>query len=94
MSIGEEENPFLGFRAVRTYPRYRDLFAMQLKAILSASAFGDAKIMIPMIANVDEVIWCREVLEEVKSTMRDEGLAFNDSISLGVMLEILRYLRD
>lgn len=61
---------------------------MQLKAILSASAFGDAKIMIPMIANVDEVIWCREVLEEVKSTMRDEGLAFNDSISLGVMLEI------
>ena len=88
MSIGEEENPFLGFRAVRTYPRYRDLFAMQLKAILSASAFGDAKIMIPMIANVDEVIWCREVLEEVKSTMRDEGLAFNDSISLGVMLEI------
>lgn len=88
LSIGEEENPFLGFRAVRTYPRYRDLFAMQLKAILSASAFGDAKIMIPMIANVDEVIWCREVLEEVKSTMRDEGLAFNDSISLGVMLEL------
>lgn len=88
MSIGEEENPFLGFRAVRTYPRYRDLFAMQLKAILSASAFGNAKIMIPMIANVDEVIWCREVLEEVKSAMRDEGLAFNDNISLGVMLEI------
>lgn len=88
LSIGEEENPFLGFRAVRTYPRYRELFAMQLKAILSASALGDAKIMIPMIANVDEVIWCREVLEEVKSAMRDEGLAFNDGISLGVMLEI------
>ncbi|ROR11509.1 phosphoenolpyruvate--protein phosphotransferase [Erwinia sp. JUb26] len=88
LDTGEEENPFLGFRAVRTYPRYRDLFAMQLKAILSASALGEAKIMIPMIANVDEVIWCREVLEEVKSTMRDEGLPFNDAISLGVMLEI------
>ena len=88
MNLGEEENPFLGFRAVRTYPRYRDLFAMQLKAILSASAFGNAKIMIPMIANVDEVIWCREVLEEVKSAMRSEGLAFNDEISLGVMLEV------
>ncbi|WP_139537460.1 phosphoenolpyruvate--protein phosphotransferase [Klebsiella spallanzanii] len=88
MSLGEEENPFLGFRAVRTYPRYRELFAMQLKAILSASAFGNAKIMIPMIANVDEVIWCREVLEEVKSAMRGEGLAFDDEISLGVMLEV------
>lgn len=88
MSLGEEENPFLGFRAVRTYPRYRELFAMQLKAILSASAFGNAKIMIPMIANVDEVIWCREVLEEVKSAMRSEGLAFDDEISLGVMLEV------
>lgn len=88
MNLGEEENPFLGFRAVRTYPHYRNLFAMQLKAILSASAFGNAKIMIPMIANVDEVIWCREVLEEVKSAMRSEGLAFNDEISLGVMLEV------
>lgn len=88
MNLGEEENPFLGFRAVRTYPHYRDLFTMQLKAILSASAFGNAKIMIPMIANVDEVIWCREVLEEVKSAMRSEGLAFNDEISLGVMLEV------
>lgn len=88
LNTGEEENPFLGFRAVRTYPRYRDLFVMQLKAILSASALGDAKIMIPMIANVDEVIWCRGVLNDVKSAMREEGLAFNDGISLGVMLEI------
>ncbi|MBM7342124.1 phosphoenolpyruvate--protein phosphotransferase [Pantoea coffeiphila] len=88
LDTGEEENPFLGFRAVRTYPRYRDLFAMQLKAILSASALGEAKIMIPMIASVDEVIWCREVLEEVKSAMRDEALPFNGAISLGVMLEI------
>lgn len=88
LNTGEEENPFLGFRAVRTYPRYRDLFAMQLRAILSASALGDARIMIPMIASVDEVIWCREVLDEVKSTMREENLPCNDEIALGVMLEI------
>lgn len=88
MCIGEEENPFLGFRAVRAYPRYHELFAMQLKAILTASALGEAKIMIPMIANVDEVIWCREVLEEVQNAMRAEGLGFNDKISLGVMLEV------
>ncbi len=88
LSIGEEANPFLGFRAVRTYPHYRELFAMQLKAILTASAHGNAKIMIPMIANVDEVIWCRDVLESVKGEMRNAGLTFNDSIELGVMLEV------
>lgn len=88
LGIGEEENPFLGFRAVRTYPHYRDLFALQLKAILTASAVGHAKIMIPMIASVEEIIWCREVLESVKQTMRDEALPFNDAISLGVMLEV------
>ncbi|XBS67916.1 phosphoenolpyruvate--protein phosphotransferase [Acerihabitans sp. KWT182] len=88
LSIGEEENPFLGFRAVRTYPHYRELFAMQLKAILTASARGNAKIMIPMIANVGEVIWCRDVLESVKREMRSAGLTFNDDIELGIMLEV------
>ncbi|ECU9386494.1 phosphoenolpyruvate--protein phosphotransferase [Salmonella enterica subsp. enterica serovar Newport] len=88
LNLGDEENPFLGYRAVRTYPRYRELFAMQLKAILTASAIGDAKVMIPMIASVEEIIWCREVMESVKQTMREEGLSFNDTISLGVMLEV------
>ncbi|WP_345890637.1 putative PEP-binding protein, partial [Pantoea ananatis] len=88
LNPGDEDNPFLGYRAVRTYPRYRELFAMQLKAILTASAIGDAKVMIPMIACVEEIIWCREVMESVKQTMREEGLPFNDAISLGVMLEV------
>ena len=88
LNLGNEENPFLGYRAVRTYPRYRDLFAMQLKAILTASAAGNVKIMIPMIASVEEIIWCREVLESVKQAMREEGLPFNDAVSLGVMLEV------
>ncbi|WP_320406948.1 putative PEP-binding protein, partial [Klebsiella pneumoniae] len=48
LSVDNEENPFLGFRAVRTYPQYRDLFSTQLKAILSASTSGKAKIMLPM----------------------------------------------
>ena len=84
----EEDNPFLGFRAVRTYPHYRALFMMQLKAILAASAVGDARIMLPMVSNVDEVVWCREVLEAAKQEMRADGLAFNDAIALGVMLEV------
>lgn len=88
LNLGDEDNPFLGYRAVRTYPHYHELFAMQLKAILSASSTGDAKVMIPMIASVEEIIWCRNVLESVKQAMRMEGLPFNDSISLGVMLEV------
>ncbi|MDO6407053.1 phosphoenolpyruvate--protein phosphotransferase [Pantoea phytobeneficialis] len=88
LSIGDEENPFLGFRAVRTYRRYQDLFAMQLQAILTASAHGNAKIMIPMISNVEEVIWCREVLAGVMQEMNHAGLAYNAGIELGVMLEV------
>ena len=88
LNIGEEENPFLGFRAVRTYPQYRDLFTLQLKAILTASASGVVRIMIPMIAKVDEIIWCREVLESVKDEMRSAGLPFRENIELGIMLEV------
>lgn len=88
LNIGEEENPFLGFRAVRTYPQYRDLFTLQLKAILTASASGVVRIMIPMIASVEEIIWCREVLESVKDEMRSAGLPFRENIELGIMLEV------
>ena len=88
LSVDNEENPFLGFRAVRTYPQYRDLFSTQLKAILSASTSGKAKIMLPMISRVEELIWCREVLESVKQEMRHEGLAFDEQTALGIMLEV------
>ncbi|MBA7847460.1 phosphoenolpyruvate--protein phosphotransferase [Klebsiella sp. RHBSTW-00484] len=88
LSSDKEKNPFLGFRAVRTYPHYRDLFAAQLKAILIASAAGQAKIMLPMITRVEELLWCREVLESVKQEMRGEGLAFDEAIALGIMLEV------
>lgn len=88
LSIGAEENPFLGYRAVRTYPHYLALFKMQLKAILSASAVGNAKIMIPMIASVDEVAWCRAVLASVKQEMVTAGQPFDTEIELGVMLEV------
>ncbi|QHI87415.1 phosphoenolpyruvate--protein phosphotransferase [Klebsiella sp. MPUS7] len=88
LSIGPEDNPFLGFRAVRTYPHHRDLFATQLKAILIASATGTVKIMLPMIARVEELIWCRKVLESVMQEMRHAGLAFDEQIALGIMLEV------
>lgn len=88
LSTRREENPFLGFRAVRTYPQLHDLFMLQLKAILAASAQGQASIMIPMVAQVEELIWCRQQLEAAKEALRDEGVAFRDDIELGVMLEV------
>ncbi|MGY6029170.1 phosphoenolpyruvate--protein phosphotransferase [Phytobacter sp. AG2a] len=84
----KEENPFLGFRAVRTYPTLHGLFMQQLKAILAASAVGAAKVMIPMVAHVEEIIWCRAQLEQAKAQLREEGVAFDSSIELGVMLEV------
>jgi phosphoenolpyruvate-protein phosphotransferase len=83
-----EENPFLGFRAVRTYPQLRTLFMTQLKAILAVSASGEARVMIPMVAHVEEIIWCREKLRQAKAELRAQGVAFNDDIALGVMLEV------
>lgn len=88
LSAGDEDNPFLGYRAVRTYPQYRELFADQLKAILIASSAGKARIMLPMISRVEELRWCREVLESVKQGMRRENLPFDERIALGVMLEV------
>jgi multiphosphoryl transfer protein len=88
LASGREDNPALGYRAVRSYPQHRQLFAMQLKAILSASARGKAKILLPMIARIEEVLWCREVLASVKQEMRNEGLPFDHEIELGIMLEV------
>lgn len=88
LNIPEEENPFLGYRAIRIYPEFISLFKTQLTAILRASATGHAKIMIPMIASVDEVIWCRGVLEEVKAGLKSRALPFNAAIEMGVMLEV------
>jgi phosphoenolpyruvate-protein phosphotransferase len=88
LNIPEEENPFLGYRAIRIYPEFIGLYRTQLAAILRASAEGNAKIMIPMIASVEEVIWCRSVLEEVKAELKLRALPFNDAIEMGVMLEV------
>lgn len=88
LNIPQEENPFLGYRAIRIYPEFIDLFKTQLAAILRASATGYARIMIPMIASVEEVIWCREVLETVKADLRISQTAFDENIEMGVMLEV------
>ena len=83
-----EENPFLGYRAVRFYHEHKEIVNPQLRAILRASAFGNARLMFPMISSADEVhrlrVWTGEVMNELQSA----GLAFNRDIEIGIMLEI------
>mgnify|MGYP001110446649 CR=1 FL=1 len=82
-----EENPALGFRAIRICLAREELFKTQLRAILRASAFGRLSVMLPMIVSVDEVRQSKRLLEECKAELRREGRHFEDDIELGIMIE-------
>lgn len=84
----EEENPFLGFRAIRFSLSRKDLFKVQLRAILRASAHGNVQIMYPLIASVEEVREANAVLAEAKSELREAGLPFREDIPAGIMIEV------
>ena len=83
----QEENPFLGWRAIRISLDLKDVFKTQLRAILRASAFGDIRIMYPMIISVEEFKAANEVLEECKQELRQDCIPFNASIQTGIMIE-------
>jgi len=88
LKMSAEINPFLGYRAIRFCLAQPAVFKTQLRAILRASAHGKVRIMYPMISNVGEVIRANAILEECKGELRNEGLAFDDGIEVGVMIEI------
>ena len=83
----EEENPFLGWRAIRISLDLKDVFKTQLRAILRASAYGDIRIMYPMIISVDEFMAANAILQECKEELRRDNIPFNDSIQTGIMIE-------
>lgn len=87
LGLAKEENPFMGFRAIRYCLKNRDLFKTQLRAILRASAFGDVKIMLPLITTVDELREGKALVEEIKSELREKEIKFNENIQVGVMVE-------
>lgn len=87
LGLEKEENPFMGFRAIRYCLKNRDLFKTQLRAILRASAFGDIKIMFPLITTVDELREGKALVEEVKTELREKEIKFNENIQVGVMME-------
>ncbi|MBQ9427989.1 MAG: phosphoenolpyruvate--protein phosphotransferase [Clostridia bacterium] len=86
-NLEKEENPALGFRAIRICLTRREIFKTQLRALYRASVFGDLGIMFPMITSVSEVEQCRKACEEVKSELLSEGLPFNEKTEVGIMIE-------
>ena len=83
----KEENPFMGFRAVRYCLANPDQYKVQLRALLRASAFGDIKIMIPLVTCIEEVVAVKELVEQCKAELTEEGRKFNENIEVGIMVE-------
>lgn len=88
LPIPHEDNPFLGYRAIRLCLDQPDIFRTQLRAILRASAFGNLKIMFPMIGSLNQLHRAKHLLEHCKKELEAEGQAFNKNIPVGIMVEI------
>ncbi|MBR4165431.1 MAG: phosphoenolpyruvate--protein phosphotransferase [Lachnospiraceae bacterium] len=87
MGLEKEENPFMGFRAIRYCLKNRELFRTQLRAILRASAFGNIKIMFPLITCLEELREGKAIVEELKKELAVLGIPFNKDIEVGIMVE-------
>lgn len=87
LDFPEEKNPFLGYRAIRYCLDRKELWKVQLRAILRASVHGNAKLMFPMISSLAELRKAKEILEEVKESLRAEGILFNEKMEVGMMVE-------
>ncbi|MGE5741553.1 MAG: phosphoenolpyruvate--protein phosphotransferase [Candidatus Aminicenantes bacterium RBG_16_66_30] len=88
LNIEKEPNPALGLRAVRFSLRNRDLFRVQLRAILRASAGRNVRILVPMVTEIDEILEVKDIFADVKTEMRRKGEAFDEKIPLGIMIEV------
>ncbi|KPV57799.1 phosphoenolpyruvate-protein phosphotransferase [Paenibacillus sp. A3] len=88
LALPEEENPSLGYRAIRIMLDRTDLFKTQLRAILRASHYGHVKILYPMISSLDELRRANEVLEDAKKELAAEGTPFRSDIEVGIMIEL------
>lgn len=83
----KEPNPNLGWRAIRFCLANPNIFKTQLRALLRASVYGNLQIMLPMISNIDEIYKSKEIIEEVKKELTNEGIQFRSDIPLGIMIE-------
>lgn len=88
LNLEKEDNPFLGYRAIRICLGNPEIFKVQLRAILRASAYGNVAIMFPMISVIDELREAKAILEECKKELDNENIKYNKSIKVGMMIEI------
>ncbi|MFC4619948.1 phosphoenolpyruvate--protein phosphotransferase [Camelliibacillus cellulosilyticus] len=88
LELPEELNPFLGFRAIRLCLERQDIFRTQLRALLRASAYGNLKIMFPMIATLDEFRQAKAIVGEEKEKLLSSGVQVADALEIGIMVEI------
>lgn len=87
LGLEKEDNPFLGFRAVRYCLQNKDSYRVQLRALLRASAFGDIKIMVPLVTCVDEIRSVKTLVKELMAELDAENIAYNKDIQVGAMIE-------
>lgn len=87
LGLEHEDNPFLGFRAIRYCLQRKDIYEIQLKALLRASAFGKIKIMLPLVTGVDELRQVKAMIKDIMAELDKEGVVYNKNIEVGVMME-------
>ncbi|MGH7899870.1 MAG: phosphoenolpyruvate--protein phosphotransferase, partial [Candidatus Binatia bacterium] len=88
MRLAKEENPFLGWRSIRISLALPDLFKVQLRAVLRAGVHGPVQMLFPMISRLEEVWRVKELLDEAKRELRDEGVEFDEDMRTGIMVEV------
>ena len=86
--VTEDKNPFLGWRSIRISLQERDVFKIQLRAMLRASAYGHVNVLFPMISSIEEILEIREVMNETKKELEKENIPFDQAIKSGVMIEV------
>lgn len=87
MNLKKEENPFMGFRAIRYCLSNREMYKSQLRAILRASAYGNVSVMVPLVTRVEEIREVREIAEELKNELNVKNIPYKKDIKIGAMIE-------
>ena len=87
LGLKKEDNPFMGYRAVRYCLDRQDVYIPQLRALIRASAFGDIRIMVPLVTTLDELLKVKSMIKDIMADLDKEGIEYNKDIPIGVMIE-------
>ncbi|MEC4629953.1 putative PEP-binding protein, partial [Bacillus safensis] len=85
LGLEKEDNPFLGYRAIRFCLQRTDIYNTQLRALVRASAFGRIKIMVPLVTGVDELRSVKAMVADIMKELDAEGVAYNKNLEIGIM---------